>query len=138
MALSIEAKAKMVAWIAVSFLSLVVVSCVSYFTGGKEVKQGSDLIECNSIAKYGADGVEAAIVLMEAVRSNHKVSEYNGRLEIEMVNFVDEKAALLKVAKKIADADAVLNCMARTIYFFDPNGKKVAQADSVLGVRLTD
>ena len=46
--------------------------------------------------------------------------------------------ARLRWVTAIADADALSAGEARMIFFYDPNGKKFAQADPLRGVRLLD
>ena len=57
---------------------------------------------------------------------------------VEMGRFLDDRNHLLGFARRVADADCVLEGKPRNIYFYDPSMKKVAQSDTINGIRLTD
>ncbi len=52
--------------------------------------------------------------------------------------YISDRNRLLAYIRAIADSDIVLHGEARNIYFYDPSGKKIGQADTWKGVRLTD
>ena len=53
-----------------------------------------------------------------------------------MRNYMDDRNALLKHVRAIADTDVILHGAAKNIYYYDPSGKNIAKADTTYGVRL--
>jgi|GEM_PF-6245876 hypothetical protein len=88
--------------------------------------------------KYSAEQRKAAQKAMALVRQDCKVYEEGPHLVVEMKMFITDINARLGYVQAIANSDCVLHGTPRNIYFYDPSGKKIAQADTLNGIRLTD
>lgn len=106
------------------------------YTSPTEQKKEAPTLVYNPVAKWGAEKVAAANKVMDMVKHDCNVFEDNGDLVVEMRNYMDDRNALLKYVRAIADTDVILHGAARNIYYYDPAGKKIAKADTTYGVRL--
>lgn len=77
---------------------------------------------------------------MDMVKSGIAVVEAEGpHLVVSFLvsGYPADDASRLGLIRSIADADAVLrNGSLRNIYFYDPSGRQMGQADPVSGIRL--
>lgn len=87
---------------------------------------------------YSIKAVSDATAFMDAAKVGANIYEEGPHLVVEMRQYVQDPNVLLRYARRIADADCVVNGGPRNIYFYDPSMKKVAQADTLNGVRLKD
>jgi hypothetical protein len=55
-----------------------------------------------------------------------------------MKMYITDINSRLAYVQAIANSDCILNGSPRNIYFYDPSGKKIAQADTLNGIRLMD
>lgn len=133
-------KTSWVAWCVAAFMLLVmfnIISGVSHTTPTPAIPTGAPIPTVyNPVAKWGAEKVAAANKVMDMVKHDCNVFEDNGDLVVEMRNYMDDRNALLKYVRAIADTDVILHGAARNIYYYDPAGKKIAKADTTYGVRL--
>ena len=90
-----------------------------------------------SIRNYSDDKVAAARTIMNLARQDCNIHEEGSHLVVEMKMYIADPNKLLGYVRSIADADAVLNGTSRNIYYYDPSSNKIAQADTLNGIRLT-
>lgn len=90
------------------------------------------------IQKWGEEKVASANKVMALANQDCKIYEEGPHLVVEMQQYVTDQNLLLGYVRAIADADMVLHGTARNIYFYNPSNKKIAQADTLNGIRLTD
>ncbi len=90
--------------------------------------------------KYTASQIESASTVMENVRQLANVYEDGPMLVVEFNDYLypHDVNKRLQFVRAVADADAVLQGKARSIYFYEPGNKKFAKADTYNGVRLED
>lgn len=91
-----------------------------------------------SLQKYSAEQRQAAQKAMALVRQDCKVFEEGPHLVVEMKMYITDPNSRLAYVQAIANSDVILNGSPRNIYFYDPSGKKIAQADTLNGIRLMD
>lgn len=87
---------------------------------------------------YTAEQQDSAQKVMALVRQDCKVFEEGPHLVVEMKMYVTDPNSRLAYVQAIANSDCILNGTPRNIYFYDPSGKKIAQADTLNGIRLMD
>lgn len=87
---------------------------------------------------YSSGQRDAAQKVMAMVRQDCKVFEEGPHLVVEMKMYITDINARLAYVQAIANSDVILNGSPRNIYFYDPSGKKIAQADTLNGIRLMD
>ncbi|OGS98229.1 MAG: hypothetical protein A3F73_01850 [Gallionellales bacterium RIFCSPLOWO2_12_FULL_59_22] len=117
-------------------LILIIYFGAQIYTPATEPKKEAPAPVYNPVAKWGAEKVASANKVMALVNQDCKVFEDNGDLVVEMHNYMDDRNTLLKYVRAIADTDVILHGKARSIFFYDPSGKKIAKADTTYGVRL--
>ena len=88
--------------------------------------------------KYSAEQHSSAQKVMSLVRQDCKIYEEGPHLVVEMKMYMPDQNKRLAYVRAIADSDCILNGSPRNIYFYDPSGKQIAQADTLNGVRLKD
>ena len=90
--------------------------------------------------RYTAQQRQAAQDAMDLVRSGMATMDVEGpHLVVDFLvsGYPADDASRLGLIRSIADADAVLrNGSLRNIYFYDPSGHQMGQADPLNGVRL--
>lgn len=89
-------------------------------------------------AGYSKQQIKSAQKVMVNVKQMAKVFEEDGRLVVEFHDYLypydmDQRLRFVRI---VADADAVLHNGPRSIYFYNPGDKQIAQADRLNGVRL--
>lgn len=90
--------------------------------------------------RYTAQQRQAAQHAIDLVRSGMATMEVEGSHLV--VNFTSDgypsdETSRLGLIRSIADADAVLrDGSLRNIYFYDPSGRQMGQADPLNGIRL--
>jgi hypothetical protein len=90
------------------------------------------------IQKWGEQKVASAKKVMALAKQDCRIYEESPHLVVEMRMFISDINARLAYVRAIADSDVILNGQPRNIYFYDPSNKKIAQADTLNGVRLTN
>jgi hypothetical protein len=88
--------------------------------------------------KWGKEKVASAKKVMALANQNCQIYEEGPHLVVEMRMYITDPNQRLSYVKAIADADVILQGKPRNIYFYDPSNKKIAQADTLNGVRLID
>lgn len=88
--------------------------------------------------KYSVEQRQAAQQAMALVQQDCKVFEEGPHLVVEMKMYITDPNSRLAYVRAIANSDVILNGSPRNIYFYDPSGKKIAQADTLNGIRLMD
>lgn len=78
--------------------------------------------------------------IMEDVRHLANVYEEGSHLVVEFNTYLfpNDINKRLAFVRAVADADSIIQGKARSIFFYNPGGKKIAKADTSNGVRLTD
>lgn len=78
--------------------------------------------------------------IMEQVRRQANVFEEGGNLVVEFHNYLypNDIDKRLQVVRAVADADCILSGRPRSIFFYNPGNKQIAQADKLNGVRLKE
>ena len=86
------------------------------------------------------DNTKWAEGIMYSVRQYAEIYEEGDHLVVEFHEFVHPycPTSRHKLITMIADADCTLTGKARTIFFYNPGGKQMAQADQRRGIRLID
>lgn len=90
------------------------------------------------VAKWGQSKVDAALAAWAAAQKDAAIYEEGSHLVVEMKFFMASPSERLEYVRAIADTDVILQGKPRTIFFYDPSRRKIAQADSLNGVRLVD
>lgn len=85
---------------------------------------------------YTDEQRKAASEAMALINKDCKIYEEGPHLVVEMKMFLEDKNQRLEYVQAIANSDCVLYGTPRNIYFYDPSGKKIAQADTLSGIRL--
>jgi hypothetical protein len=125
----------------VAFFVATLSMCVGIFSGGPG-KSSPDPAPTPaavpSVPKYSAGQIDSAKKIMENTRALAKVYEDGGMLVVEFNNYLfpGDINKRLNFVRSVADADAILTGSPRSIYFYNPGNKKIAQADRVNGVQL--
>lgn len=101
------------------------------------VPSSANLNGYDPVAKWGSEKVQSAVKIMAAVNEDCRVYEEGFHLVVEMRHFINNSDQRLKYVRTIADTDAILHGKARSIYFVGPNGRQIAKADTLHGIRLT-
>lgn len=93
-----------------------------------------------SVNKYSNSQIKSAKSVMENVRNLANVFEDGPMLVVEFNEYLFpyDVNKRLQFVRAVADADAVLQGEARSIFFYNPGNKKFAKADKYKGVRLED
>ena len=78
--------------------------------------------------------------IMDTAKNMANVYEEGDHLVIEFYDYVYpyDVNKRLQFVRAIANADAVICGKSRNIYYYNPGGKKMAQADMLSGIRLID
>lgn len=90
------------------------------------------------IQKWGEEKVASAKKVMALAKQDCQIYEEGPHLVVEMRWYITDINKRLAYVRAIADSDVILQGQARNIYFYDPSNKKIAQADTLHGVRLID
>ena len=90
------------------------------------------------IKKWGEQKVAAAKKVMAIANQDCRIYEENPHLVVEMRMYIADPNQRIGYVRAIADSDMILHGQPRNIYFYDPSNKKIAQADTLNGVRLID
>jgi hypothetical protein len=90
------------------------------------------------VAKWGEAKVTSALNVWTTIHKDSAIYEEGWHLVVEMRFFITDPSKRLEYARAIADTDVILHGKPRTIFFYDPSRKKIAQADTLNGIRLTD
>ena len=90
------------------------------------------------VQRWGKEKVASANKVMALAEQDCQIYEEGPQLVVEMRMYISDPNRRLAYVRAIADADVILHASARNIYFYDPSKKKIAQADTLHGVRLTD
>lgn len=79
-------------------------------------------------------------IIMANAQKSAKIYEEGGSLVVECNEYIFpyDINSRLKWVRAVCDADATIKGGPRSIFFYDPSGKKFAQADTLRGIRLTD
>jgi len=79
-------------------------------------------------------------IIMANAKKSAKIYEDGDNLVVECNEYIFpyEINSRLKWVQAVCDADATIRGGPRSIFFYDPSGKKFAQADTLRGIRLTD
>jgi len=87
----------------------------------------------------GSD-VSSAKKVMKNAKKIANIFEEGSHLVVEFYSypFPNDINKRFKLVRSIADADCILKGGPRTIFYYNPGGKKMAQADTLRGVRLVD
>jgi hypothetical protein len=87
---------------------------------------------------YTENQVIFAQEVMKSIRQIANVFEERGSLVVEFNEYLypNDINEQLRVVRSVADADCVLKGRPRTIFFYNPGGKMMAQADNQNGIRL--
>lgn len=91
-----------------------------------------------NIKTYSDEQIHSAQKIMNIAREDCNIFEEGPHLVVEMKMYINNPNQLLRYIRAIADSDVVLHGRTRNIYFYDPSNKKIAQADTLHGVRLVD
>ena len=90
------------------------------------------------IQKWGEQKVASAKKVMALANQDCRIYEEDPHLVVEMRMYITDPNQRLGYVRAIADSDVILHGQPRNIYFYDPSNKKIAQADTLNGVRLID
>ncbi len=90
------------------------------------------------IQKWGKEKVASAKKVMALAKQDCRIYEEPPHLVVEMRIYITDVNNRLAYVRAIADSDIILHGQQRNIYFYDPSNKKIAQADTLHGVRLID
>lgn len=90
------------------------------------------------IQKWGKEKVDSAQKVMLLARKDCQIYEEDSHLVVKIGMYINNPNELLKYVSAIADADVILQGEPRNIYFYDPSNRKIAQADTLKGIRLID
>jgi hypothetical protein len=90
---------------------------------------------------YTHEQRESAKQIMDMVKAGMAIVEVEGPhlvVHFTTSGYPADDASRLGLIRTIADADAVLRGgSSRNIYFYDPSGRQMGQADPLDGIRLT-
>jgi len=75
---------------------------------------------------------------MALAKQDCQIYEEGTHLVVEMLRYITDPNQRLGYVRAIADSDVILHGQLRNIYFYDPSNNKIAQADTLNGVRLID
>jgi len=90
------------------------------------------------IQKWGKQKVASAKKVMALANQDCRIYEEDPHLVVEMRMYITDPNQRLGYVRAIVDSDVILHGQPRNIYFYDPSNKKIAQADTLNGVRLID
>jgi len=90
------------------------------------------------VQKWGGQKVASARKVMALANQDCRIYEEGPHLVVEMRMYITDPNQRLGYVRAIADSDVILHGQPRNIYFYDPSNKKIAQADTLKGVRLID
>ena len=90
------------------------------------------------VQRWGKDKVASAKKVMSLAEQDCQISEDDSGLIVEMRIYITDPNQRLAYVRSIADADVILHGSLRSIFFYDPSHKQIAQADTLNGVRLLD
>ena len=90
------------------------------------------------VVKWGKEMVASAKSVMAAASVDATIYEEGSHLVVEMKMYITDPNVRHQYVRSIADSDVVLHGDTRNIYFYNPSGKRIAQADRLNGVRLLD
>ena len=90
----------------------------------------------SNLKSYSSEQIQAAQTVMDTARKDCNIFEEGPHLVVEMKMYVSDPNQLLSYVKAIANSDVVLKGKPRNIYFYDPSNNKIAQADTLNGIRL--
>jgi hypothetical protein len=90
------------------------------------------------VQKWGEEKVASAQKVMALANQDCRIYEEGSHLVVEMRMYITDPNQRLGYVRAIADSDVILRGQPRNIYFYDPSNKKIAQADTLKGVRLID
>lgn len=79
-------------------------------------------------------------IIMANARKSAKIYEDGGNLVVECYEYIFpyDINSRLKWVRAVCDADATIKGGPRSFFFYDPSGKKFAQADTLRGIRLIE
>ncbi len=95
-------------------------------------------IEQAKASPLQTEKIAAAQKVMSNAKYFCQMHEEGPHLVVEMWIYLNDPNQRLSFVRNIANADAALQGRSRNIYFYDPSHKKIAQADTLMGVRLVD
>ncbi len=121
------------AWLLlIGFLFAIVHQCDNTTTPKTSVPEESN------VNSFTPEQIQGAKEVMDMARMDCNIFEEGSHLVVEMNMYISDPNLLLKYVTAIANCDAVVNGKPRTIFFYDPSNKQVAQADTLRGIRLID
>lgn len=88
------------------------------------------------LKSYSTEQIQSAQKVMNMAREDCNIFEEGPHLVVEMKMYFTDPNQLLDYVKAIANSDVVLKGKPRNIYFYDPSNNRIAQADTLNGVRL--
>lgn len=101
---------------------------------------GASAAEATRHRAFSPEQEKTARATIESAREIARFEDEEWSLTVHFNDFIfhTDPQTRYRVISNIADADAVLHGRARTIRFYDPDGKHIGQADPHNGVRLLD
>jgi hypothetical protein len=93
-----------------------------------------------SLRTYSSEQIKTANFIMENVRQLANVFEEGDHLVVKFQHYLfpDDINKRLDFVSAVANADCILVGKPRLIFYYNPDGKQIAQADSLNGIRLKD
>jgi hypothetical protein len=84
--------------------------------------------------------MDSAQTVMKNVRQLANVYEEGGHLVVEFHEYLFpyDINKRLQFVRAVADADCIITGKPRLIFYYNPDGKQIAQADPMNGIRLKD
>ena len=80
------------------------------------------------VQKWGEEKVAWAKKIMTLANEDCQIYEEDGSLVVEMQMYIKDRNILIEYVQAIANSDVILHGQVRTINFYDPSYKQIAQS----------
>lgn len=90
------------------------------------------------VTRWGQSAVDSATTVMAIAEQDCTIYEEGFHTVVKMKMYLREPNQRLQYVRSIAEADLILRGTSRNFYFYDPADNKIAQADALKGVRLSE